>query len=132
MTEAKMQGGKAAHGKADDMGLIDLQMIQHRSDIIRGAGLRVFRHVLRHVGWRVAARSVGDRTIALAEVAHLRLPRAVVASVFVHENDRSAAAGFLVVQADAIVSLGVWHRVPLPCKARAAACRDGAGRAIRR
>jgi hypothetical protein len=55
-------------------------------------------------------------------MAYLRLPAAVVAREFMHEDDRRAGAGFLVVELDAVVgsqgrhALYSWQMVisPLP------------------
>jgi hypothetical protein len=132
MAKAEMQGGEAAHGQPHDMGFVDLKMVQHRSDVICGTDLRVFRHVFRNVGRRVTARGIGDGAVALPEMAHLRFPRAMVAGVFMDEDDRGASAGLLVIQADSVVCEGMWHRGLLRRSVRAAACLDGAGRAIRR
>ena len=41
MAKAEMQAGEAAHGQADDMSLVDLQMIHHRQDVVGGALLAV-------------------------------------------------------------------------------------------
>ena len=41
MAEAEMQRGEAAHRQADDVRLVDLQMIEHGRDVVRGAGLRI-------------------------------------------------------------------------------------------
>ncbi len=43
--EAEMQGGEAAHRQADDMGLVDLEGIEHGADVVAGARLRILRDV---------------------------------------------------------------------------------------
>ena len=101
-----MQRGETAHRQADDMGLVDPQMIEHRGDVVRRPGLGVFRHIVRHVRRRIAARGVGDRPVSLAEMPHLGFPGAVVAGEFMHEDDRRARTAFLVVQADAVIGGG--------------------------
>ena len=105
-----MQRRQCAHRTPDHMRLVDLQRIQHRADVVAGARLRIHGHVLRHVGGRPAARIEGDASVAPREIAHLRLPAAVVAGKLVHEHDRHAAAGFLVVELHAVVGGEMGHR----------------------
>ena len=87
----------------------DAERVEHAADVVARARLRVALEVLGHVGGRIAARVVGDAAVAAREVAHLRLPAAVVAGELVHEDDRRAAAGLLVVQLDAVVGVQRWH-----------------------
>ena len=61
-------------------------MIEHGEDVIGGAGLRIGRNMLGHVRRRETARIEGDRAIALAEMAHLRLPAAPIAGEFMNED----------------------------------------------
>src|SRR5258708_31945005 len=51
---------------------------------------------LRHIGGRIAARIDGDAPIVTRGIAHLRLPRAIVAGELMDEDDRNAFAGLLV------------------------------------
>ena len=122
MAEAEMQRRKSAHRQADDMRLVDLQMVQHRPDVIRRARLRIFPNVLRHIGWRITARIVRDRSMPLTEMPHLRLPAAIVAGVFMHEDHRPTGARFFVIQSNPIIRRCVWHRylpsLPVPADPR--------------
>src|SRR5215471_8654257 len=53
--ETEMQRRKSTHGKADDVGLVDLKAIEHGADVVPGAGLAVAVNALRHIGGRKAA-----------------------------------------------------------------------------
>ncbi len=68
----------------------DLEPVEHRTDIVTGAILRVAVGILRHFGWRVAAGIVGDAAITPGKVADLRLEAAIVVGEFMDEDDRSA------------------------------------------
>ena len=108
--KAEMQRGEAAHRQADDVRLVDLERVEHRADVVACALLRIALAVLGHVGWRIAARVIGDAAIALAEIPHLQFVRAPVAGEFVDEDDRDAAADFLVKQLNPVVGCQVRHR----------------------
>ena len=71
------------------------------------------RRVGRHVGRRIAALAEGDAAMGAGEVPHLRLPGAPVAGIFMHEDDRRAAAGLLIIQPDAVPRADMRHRSPL-------------------
>ena len=49
VAESEMQRCEPTHRQPDDMRLIDPQMIEHITDILSRANLRIFRHILRHV-----------------------------------------------------------------------------------
>ena len=83
-----MQRRVCAHGVADDVSLVDFQGIHHRQNVIARDILAVARAIFRHVGWRITALAVGDAAVRAGEEAHLHLPRAVVAGIFVHEDHR--------------------------------------------
>ena len=106
-----MQGREPAHRQADDVRLVDLQAVEHAADVVAGARLGIAGRVLRHLGGRPASRIEGDATVAPREIAHLRLPAAIVACELVHEDDRRAAAGLLVIELDAVVGGKVGHWV---------------------
>ena len=60
-----------------------------RGDVVRGAVLGITGWILRHVGRRIAARAEGDGAVALAKMAQLRFPAAVIAGEFMHEDERA-------------------------------------------
>src|SRR5262249_38860839 len=64
--------------------------------------LRVPGGIGRHVRGRIAALTIGDAAVMAAKVAHLRLPTAVVASIFMHENDRRPRADRLDIKLHAV------------------------------
>src|SRR5581483_6986675 len=105
----EVQRRKSAHRDADDMRLVDPEPVEHGADIVAGARLGVLRDVLGNVGGRVAARVVGDASVASAEVADLRLVTAMVAGKLVDEDDRHPLAGLLVVELHAVVGGDVRH-----------------------
>ena len=65
-----------------------------QQDVVAAALLRIALDVRWHVRRRIAARVVGDAAVAAREMAHLRLPAAVVAGELVHEHDRRAGCRF--------------------------------------
>src|SRR6185312_3237438 len=92
--------------------LVDLERVEHRADVVACALLRIALAVLGHVGWRIAARVIGDAAVALAEIPHLQFVRAPVAGEFVDEDDRDAAADFLVKQLNPVVGCQMRHWGP--------------------
>src|SRR5690348_10559146 len=113
-----MQRREAAHRQPHDMRLLLADMIQHAEDIVGGAGLRIGRDLLRHIGRREAARIEGNCAIALAEMSELRLEAPDVAGELVDEDHRTAAAGLLEIQAHAVVRRCIGHQAGpwlLPC-----------------
>jgi hypothetical protein len=110
MTKSEVERREAAHRQPDDVRLVDLQVIENGQDVVGCADLAVARGLLRHIRRRVAARAPGDAAMALAEMAHLHLPRAVVGGELVDEDDGRARAGLLVVELHAVVGGGKWHR----------------------
>ena len=89
--ETDLQRGIGAHRQPDEMRLCDSEMIEHRERV----GIEVLVGVDfgggRHVGWRVAARGIGDAAVAAREVTHLRLPIGVVGRELMQEDDRGSA-----------------------------------------
>jgi hypothetical protein len=98
MVERDLQGGIAAHRQADEMRALDSKMVECGDAIAHHMQIGIGLRIGRHVGRRIAARGISDAAMALAEFAHLRLPAAMVGSEFVHEQDRRARSGFLVIQ----------------------------------
>src|SRR5271154_2915402 len=113
MGEAEMQHRETAHRDANGMRFADLQFVEHGADVVAGAILRIARRIFRHLRGRVAAGVVGDAAIAPPEIAHLAFVTAIVVGEFVDENDRRSRAGFLVIEADAVIGRQLWHRCPL-------------------
>src|SRR5262249_32347478 len=98
------------------------QCVEHAADVIAGAILRIARYVVGHLGGRVAARVVGDRAIAPAEMAQLPFPGADVAGELVHEHDRDAGADLLVVELHAVVGGELGHECFLRSRLWPRAC----------
>ena len=97
----------------------DRETVEHGADIIAGALLGITGRILRYVGWRVAAGIVRDAAIAPRKVADLRFKAAVVVGKFVDEDDRSTRPRLLVIEADAVIGVDVWHRSPFGTEAGA-------------
>src|SRR5439155_14013574 len=110
ISEAEMQDGKPAHRDADDMRFREPQPVEHVTDIVARPFLRIARPVLGHVRGRIAARVEGDAAVAAREKAQLRLVTAAVAGEFMHEHNRVAGAGLLVIEADAVIAGHMGHR----------------------
>src|ERR1700736_3261052 len=109
MSETKMECGKTTHRKPDDMRGIDRKVVKDRRDIVCSPGLGIGFHAFGNVRWRIAARCERNRTIAPAEMPHLRFPAAVVAGKLMNKYDGRTAAGFLEVQIDSVVRYRLWH-----------------------
>ena len=94
MSNADMQSCVSAHGVADYMSPLDLQCIENGDDIgsrkILTIGLRIFGHIRR----RIAARRERDASMHARQMSYLGFPCPVVASKFVHEDNRNARACF--------------------------------------
>ncbi len=82
-----MECGGPAHGQAHDVRRADVQIVEDGEDIVAGACLRVAGDVRQYIGARPAARVEGDAAVAPGEVAHLRLPTAMVAGKLMDEDD---------------------------------------------
>src|ERR1700741_4356382 len=76
---AEMHRREAAHGQADDMSLLDTQVIENLLGVVGSAPLAVHLHVVWHLRGRITARIEGDAAVSPAEVADLQLPCAGVA-----------------------------------------------------
>ena len=72
--------------------------------------LAVFVRIVRNIGWRIAALAKSDATVGAREIAHLRLPRAEVAGIFMNEDDGRALAGFLVIKLGAVARRDMGHQ----------------------
>ena len=107
-----MQRGVGAHRMPDHMRLVDLERVHDRDDVVAEMVLAVSVRIVRDIGGRIAALAVADAAVRAREMAHLRLPGAVVAGIFMHEDDRRAAAGFLVIEPNAVARGDMRHRVP--------------------
>ena len=110
VVQAEVQRREPAHRDADHVRLVDPESVEHGADVVAGARLRIVRDLGGNVGGRIAARVVGDASVAPREMAHLRLVAAMVAGELVDEDDRQALAGLFVVELHAIVSGHVRHR----------------------
>jgi hypothetical protein len=88
--------------------------------------LRVVRHIIRNIGWRVAAGIKSNTAVTAAEVAHLRLPAAIVAGKLVHKDDGETTTGFFIIKLDVVARGCVGHndaQEPLAARVMRAAFR---------
>src|SRR6218665_37648 len=113
MAQTEVQRREAAHRQAHDVRALQFQCIHHRSDVVGRGRLRIALHILRHVRRPIAARAESHALVAARGGTHLGLPTGVVTAELVHEHDRRAIAGALVVEANAVAGTGVAHRRPL-------------------
>ena len=104
-----MQRGIGAHRMADDMRPVDLQRIHHADHVVARDVLRIHFRLFGNVGRRIAALAVGDAAMRARELAQLRLPGAIVCRIFVDEDDRRAAPGFLIIELDAVFHRQMRH-----------------------
>jgi hypothetical protein len=103
VVQTKVQASKSAHGQAHQVGLLNLQPIHHTAQVLPNARLRIVSALRRHIRRRIAACAVHNAAVAAREEPDLRLPTAVIARKLVHKNQGSAAAGFFIMQLNAIV-----------------------------
>src|SRR4051812_10615729 len=109
VAQTEVQRRVGSHRKPDDVRARDLQAVEHAADVVAGPLLRVAVGVLGNVGGRIATSVVCNAAVQAREVPHLRLPAAVIAAEFVHENDGRAGTGFLVMQSDAVIRFDLGH-----------------------
>jgi len=93
------------------MRLVDLESVHQRDRVVTRDVLAVTGAIGGHVGGRIAALAVGDAAMGPREMPHLRLPGAVVAGIFMHEDHRRAVAGLFVIQPSAIPRSDMRHLV---------------------
>jgi hypothetical protein len=107
--DSEMQCGEPAHRKADNMGLIDFQVIEYVDCIVDCTSLRIALHRVRHFGWRISACIVGNASIPAREKTDLKLPGAIIAGELVNKQDGPAGASILVIQFHAIARRQIGH-----------------------
>ena len=96
------------------MRLGDRQTVEHGTDVVAGALLRIAGTILGHVRWRVAARIERDAAIAPREVTDLRLEAPVIVGELVDKDDRRARPGLLIIQAHTVIGGDMGHRGAFP------------------
>ena len=101
--QTKVQASKSAHGQAHQVGLLNLQPIHHTAQVLPNALLRIVGPLCRHIRRRITACTVNNAAVAAREEPDLRLPTAVIPRKLVHKYQGGAAAGFFVMQLNAIV-----------------------------
>src|SRR5665213_1117190 len=106
---ADMQRGGCAHRMADDMRLVDLERIHHRDDVVAEMVLAIFAGAVWNIRGRITALAISDTAVRAGEMAHLRLPRAPIAGIFMHEDDGRALARFLDIQPDTVTCCNMRH-----------------------
>jgi len=110
IANADMQRGRGAHGMSDDMRLVDAERVHQRDHVVAETVLAVAVGIFRNIRRQIAALAEGDAAMGAREMPHLRLPRTVVAGIFVHEDDRRTLAGLLMIQPHAIRCGDARHR----------------------
>jgi hypothetical protein len=80
------------------MRLVDRERIHDRNHVVARDVLTIVVWIGRNVGRGIAALAVSHAAMLAAEIAHLRLPAAIVAGVFMDEDDRRPAADLLDVE----------------------------------
>src|SRR6516162_3620037 len=109
MPESEVERGKAPHRQADDMRLVDSEVIQHGFNVVSGKGLRIRSGTLWYVRWRITSCVERNRAISPAKMSQLRFPASEIASEFVHEDNRHASSDFLVEEPDPVACDRVRH-----------------------
>src|SRR5713101_3263376 len=104
-----MQGRQPAHRNTNDMGLVDSQAVQHRTNVVARPLLRILLLVVGDIGWRIAACVVSDTSIAAGKIPDLRLVAAMVAAKFMHKYDGESFTRLFVIEFDAVVGSNIRH-----------------------
>jgi len=104
-----VQRREAAHRQPNDVRFANSEMIENRSDVIGSAVLRIRIWVFGYIGGRITPRVERNAAVAPAEMAHLRLPTAMIPGKFMHEDQRRSGTRFLVVEAHSVFGLSVRH-----------------------
>src|SRR5215472_5255196 len=84
--ESKVECGEGTHRQADDMPLVDPQVIQRGLDVVRSKGLRIGSGTLRNVRRGVTSSVECNRAISPAEVPQLRFPASKTPAKLMHKN----------------------------------------------
>src|SRR6202030_2146284 len=111
VVNTKVKRGKSPHREPYEMGLVDLEVIQHVNGVFDRAPLRIFLYQIRNLGGRISPRIVCDAAVTATKIPHLKLPGAIVSGKFVDEQDCSPGAAVLVIKLNAITCGQVWHRI---------------------
>src|SRR5580700_8591382 len=91
------------------MRFVDAEIFKNVGRIVDGPALRVLLNGIRHFGWRIAPRIIGDAAIASREISDLELPGSVISGEFVNEQDRAPSTCLLVIQLYAVVCRQIGH-----------------------
>src|SRR5215472_4579015 len=91
------------------MRFVDLECVEHRTNIVTGALLRIQLTVCGNVRWRIAAGVKRDASIALAEVTQLHFIGAYIAGELMNEHNRNSSSNFFVVELDFVVGGQMRH-----------------------
>lgn len=86
------EGDIAAQRQPTHVCLRDAEAAQQVVEVLDEVLVRIGIRLLEHARGRVAAMIVGDHPVPAGEVAHLGLPRAIVAAELVAPHERKAAA----------------------------------------
>src|SRR5271155_1055146 len=113
MAKRDMEAGKASHGEADNVRLVDSCRIQYFDDIVGRARLRIGLDGFGDIRRWISPRGEGDAAMAPREEIELRLPAPMAAAEFMDENNWRARARAFVKQIYAVAGLGKIHlRIP--------------------
>ncbi len=109
ITHAELQRRIGSHRAADNMRLAQAEVAQHLGNVVDGDAPGIFAARGRHVRRRIAARVECNATIATGKKPQLRFPAAGIARELVHENQRHAFAGLVVMKPGLVAGNGVGH-----------------------
>src|SRR5262245_8801905 len=138
MANAEFEGGRGAHGQADEVRFGKAETLEDGGGVVGRARLRIGMGRGWNIGRRPTARRIANAAIAARKVAQLRFPAQMVTTKLVQEQDRITRACFFVVEAHIIVRRDPWHAaslfadvgaIAICCPLRTAwPCRSGAGK----
>ena len=113
-----MECGEPAHRKPHDVSVINAEVIDHHSDVLGRALLRIGGKGFRNVRGGVTAGIKRNAAIAPAKVAQLHFPAAVVAGELVQEDYRLARSHLFIEKRDPILCGRVRHAVTSMCRSQ--------------
>ena len=95
MVEGEAQDVVGPHAETEEMGLVDVQRVEHAEHVRDRDVLPVGFGFIRHVRGRVATCVKGYAAVTVSEMIDLFAPHTMVAAELVHEDHRRATAFFL-------------------------------------
>jgi hypothetical protein len=98
-----VQGSETAHRQADQVGLLNLDRVDHGQSILHSPILRISSRIGGHIRRGITPGGKRDTPVSAGEVTHLRLPAAMVTRKLVYEENWGALPCHLYVEGHLVV-----------------------------